>query len=146
MKIMKTFVLLLSALLMGGALSGAAYADDDEHRVVIQISTNDPLTQKIVLNNAVNLQKAFGAGNVEIEIVAYGPGLSLLTKANSQSTRVKSLAVDDDITFSACNNTMKKMAKKTGKKPVLTEGVTIVPSGAYRIIQLQEKGWSYLRP
>ncbi len=145
MKTMKTVVLLLSALLMGAATWGTAHADE-EHKVVIQISTNDPMTQKIVLNNAVNLQKAFGAGNVEIEIVAYGPGLSLLTKANSQSTRVKSLAVDDDITFSACNNTMKKMAKKMGKKPVLTEGVTIVPSGAHRIIQLQEKGWSYLRP
>ena len=80
--------------------------------VVIQVSTGDPLTQTIALNNAVNLQKALGPGNAQIEIVAYGPGLSLLTKNSKQAKRVAGLAMYDDITLSACGNTMKKIEKK----------------------------------
>jgi len=115
------------------------------NKVVIQVSTNDPVTQKIALNNAVNLQKALGMDNVEIEIVAYGPGLGLLTRKNEQSTRVASLSAQD-IKFSACGNTIKKVTKKTGKTPVLTDGVEVVPGGVIRIMELQQQGYAYIRP
>jgi len=127
-------------------LSGIAQADEKVHKVVIQVSTDDPRTQKIALNNAVNLQKALGSGNVVVEIVAYGPGLSLLTAKSPQANRVKNLAMYDEFTFSACNNTMKKIAKKKGKKPQLVEGVRVVPAGVLRIVELQEQGYAYVRP
>ncbi len=139
------FLLLIAAVMSGCAVTGDS-KEDGIHKVVIQVSTNDARTQKIALNNAVNLQKAYGAGNVVVEIVAYGPGLSLLTVKNKQSRRVKSLAVDDDFTFSACNNTMNKIKKKKGKYPKLTEGVQIVPSGVARAVELQEQGYAYIRP
>ncbi|MBT8439495.1 MAG: hypothetical protein HKP55_13225 [Gammaproteobacteria bacterium] len=116
-----------------------------DNKVVIQVSSNDPLTQKIALNNAVNLQKALGMDNVEIEVVAYGPGLGMLTKKNDQSQRVASLAAQD-IKFSACGNTIKKMTKKSGKAPVLTDGVEVVPGGVIRIMELQQQGYAYVRP
>lgn len=65
------------------------------HKVVIQVSTDDARTQKIALNNAVNLQKLYGMDNVVIEVVAYGPGLSILTKNYPDSKRVASLAMQD---------------------------------------------------
>lgn len=136
----------LSVLLIFSIGISTSYADDDVHKVVIQVSTADPLVQKIALNNAVNMQKEFGAGNVEIEIVAYGPGLSIMMPKNKLATRVKSLAVDDDISFLACKNTMNKIKKKKGKLPKLTEGVTVVPSGVVRVIELQEKNYAYIRP
>jgi intracellular sulfur oxidation DsrE/DsrF family protein len=140
----KLIVPVLGALmLLGGA--GLVSAGDVKHRMVIQVSTDDPRTQKIALNNAVNLQKLYGMDNVTIEIVAYGPGLGLLTKKSKQAKRVESLAMQD-ITFSACSNTMKKVTKKTGKKPVLLEGVGTVNAGVARIMELQEQGYSYLRP
>lgn len=122
-----------------------AMAAEDMHKIVIQVSTDDPRTQKIALNNAVNLQKLYGLDNIEIEIVAYGPGLGLLTKKSGQSDRVESLALSD-ITFSACGNTMAKVAKKSGKTPVLLEGVTKVKAGVARIMELQEQGYAYVRP
>ncbi len=127
--------------------SGFAVASElgATHKVVIQVSTDDPRTQKIALNNAVNLQKALGMDNVQVEIVAYGPGLGLLTQKSTQANRVKSLALQD-ISFSACANTMKKVEKKTGKKPKLLEGVKVVPAGVLRIVELQEQGYSYIRP
>ena len=130
-------------------LGTAAMAADNgaAHKVVIQISTGDPAEQNLALNNAVNVQKDFGPGEVDIEIVAYGPGLSILTKNpdNKSAERVASLA-KSDITFSACGNTMKNMAKKSGKEPVLIDGVKIVPAGVVRLMQLQEQGYSYIRP
>lgn len=146
---MKSIIL---ALAMSLAVFGAnAQADqvlgEAAHKVVIQISTADPKMQMIAINNAVNVQKALGIDNVTVEIVAYGPGLSVLVAnpANKQAARVKSLAMQN-ITFSACGNTMKKIQKKTGKLPVLVEGVGVVPGGVVRIMQLQEQGYSYIRP
>ncbi len=127
------------------AVSSLAQAGDIKNKLVIQVSTDDPRTQKIALNNAVNLQKLYGMDNIVIEIVAYGPGLGLLTKKSGQASRVESLAMQD-IHFSACGNTMKKVAKKSGKMPVLLEGVDQVTAGVARIMELQQQGYAYIRP
>lgn len=116
-----------------------------KHKLVIQVSTDDERTQKIALNNAVNVQKAYGVDNVAVEIVAYGPGLGMLTAKSGEAERIKSLAVQG-ITFSACGNTIKGVTKKTGHAPVLIEGVQVVPAGVERIIELQEQRYAYVRP
>lgn len=136
-----------SFLMILGAANVALAADEMQpaRKVVIQVSSDDARTQTIAMNNAVNLQKTYGVDNIAIEIVAYGPGLGMLTAKSKQSPRVKSLAMQN-ITFSACGNTMKKVAKKTGKEPKLTEGVKVVEAGAARIIELQDIGYAYLRP
>lgn len=136
-----SLVLFMSLFLFGSAFA----AEKAPHKLMIQVSTDDPRTQKIALNNAVNIQKLYGIDNVTVEIVAYGPGLGLLTKKNPQADRVASLAMQD-ITFSACMNTMKKVEKKTGKLPVLTDGVQTVTAGVARIIELHEDGYTYIRP
>lgn len=123
----------------------AGAAETSHHKLVIQVSSGDQKAMAIALNNAVNVQKAYGMDNVDVEIVAYGPGLQMLTAKHKLSKRVSSLALQD-ITFSACNNTMKKIAKKRGKKPKLSEGVKVVSAGVTRIIELQEAGYSYIRP
>lgn len=127
----------------------ASEAPDDslepKHKMVIQVNSDDQNTQQIALNNAVNLQTALGMDNVALEVVAYGPGLSLFTKQSPASQRVASLA-QQNIHFSACGNTIKKITAKTGKEPVLVEGVKVVPAGVLRIMELQEQGYSYLRP
>jgi intracellular sulfur oxidation DsrE/DsrF family protein len=120
-------------------------AQNKVHKVVIQVSTDDKRTQNIALNNAVNVQKIYGMDNVIVEIVAYGPGLSLLTTKSKQSKRVASL-VNSDITFSACLNTMNKIKRKKGKFPQLTKGVVKVKAGVGRLIELQEQGYAYIRP
>lgn len=130
------------------AVSGQfAFASEDgpKHKIVIQVSTDDVRTQNIAMNNAINLQKALGQDNIAIEIVAYGPGLTMLTNKSPASKRVPSLAMQD-ITFSACGNTKAKMEEKSGKEIVLVEGVQIVPAGVLRIMELQEQGYTYIRP
>lgn len=134
---------MLSSMLM---FSAQVSADSHtKNKLVIQVSTDDPRTQKIALNNAVNLQKLYGIDNIIIEIVAYGPGLGLMTEKSIMASRVTSLAMQD-ITFSACGNTMKKVAEKTGKMPKLLEGVGQVTAGVARIMELQQQGYAYIRP
>ncbi len=150
-KLVKLFGLAtaLTAMLGLSACSTTEAANDGfgpKHKLVIQVNSKDALTQKIALNNAVNIQKAYGVDNVAVEIVAYGPGLSMLTPKNKkQAARVKSLAVQG-ITFSACGNTIKKITKKKGKSPKLIAGVKVVSAGVKRIMELQEQGYSYIRP
>lgn len=136
---------LIISLLLVISIFSFLNAEDVVHKVVIQVSTDDLKTQKIALNNAVNLQKLYGLDNIEIEIVAYGPGLDLLTSKSKQNKRVESLALQD-ITFSACGNTIAKKEKKSGSKVVLLDGVDTVQAGVARIIELQEQGYSYIRP
>ncbi|MFT5400616.1 MAG: intracellular sulfur oxidation DsrE/DsrF family protein [Gammaproteobacteria bacterium] len=132
-------LLVLSALFIQPTLAA------EPHKVVIQVSTDDVRTQNIAMNNAVNLQKALGMDNVIIEIVAYGPGLSMLTAKSPASKRVPSLAMQD-IRFSACGNTKAKMEEKSGKEIHLVEGSQMVQAGVLRIMELQEQGYSYIRP
>ena len=134
--------LMILAILM---TSSSAFAADDVRKLVIQVSTDDVATQNIAMNNAVNLQKALGQDNIIIEIVAYGPGLTMLTPKSPASKRVPSLA-QQDIIFSACGNTKAKMEKKSGKKVELVEGVQVVEAGVLRILELQEQGYAYVRP
>jgi len=146
MKNLLTTLITSVALMASLLVSGVANAEfDKKHKVVIQVSSADETVQKIALNNAVNVQKALGPENVAIEVVAYGPGLSILTPKSAESKRVPDLAMQD-ITFSACGNTMKKMAKKSGKEPKLVDGVSVVPAGVIRIMELQQQGYAYIRP
>ncbi|CAC9587681.1 hypothetical protein [uncultured Gammaproteobacteria bacterium] len=41
---------------------------------------------------------------------------------------------------------MNGIKKKKGHFPKLTDGVTITPSGVARIGELQQQGYSYIRP
>lgn len=145
-----SFKLLLIAIASLLFVSGCAsmngeMAEEKHHKLVIQVSSADQKAMSVALNNAVNVQKEYGIDNIDIEIVAYGPGLQMLTAKHKLNKRVSSLA-QQNITFSACNNTMHVIAKKSGKKPKLTEGVTVVSAGVSRIIELQEAGYSYIRP
>ena len=146
MKLLKGLITpFLAIALLFSFASTTVNAAEKKHQLVIQVSTDDLRTQKIAMNNAVNLQKLYGIDNVDIEIVAYGPGLGMLTKKSKYAKRVQSLAVQD-IKFSACMNTMNKVKKKIGHLPKLTEGVETVTAGVARIMELQEQGYSYVRP
>ena len=137
-------ILLAVTGFVAGVWGTGAVANDKRTHLVIQVSTDDPRTQMIALNNAVNVQKAIPGAVVEI--VAYGPGLGLLTANSKQKDRIMSMAMSEDITFSACGNTMKKMSKKSGAMPTLVDGVKVVPAGVTRIMELQANGYSYVRP
>jgi len=73
----------------------------------------------------------------------------LRTDTSPVRDRIKSLkdyAFPSKIQFSACNNTKEGMEKKEGHPIAVMPEAIVVPSGVVRLMELQEKGWSYLRP
>ena len=135
----------LATILVFLFLQGSiAFADHTEHQLVIQISTDDLQAQQTALSNIVNIQKHYGIDNVEIELVAFGPGYRMLTPQSTLASRIASLAMQE-VTFTACMNTLISVKEKTGFMPKLIEGVTTTKAGVVRIIELQEHGYSYVK-
>ena len=54
------YVLLFAALLLISQGLLATHHEGPTNKLVIQVSTDDPQTQAIAMNNAVNVQKAHG--------------------------------------------------------------------------------------
>ncbi len=137
-------------ILAFAALPGLAA--DKEHRIAIHVDQNDPAVMNLALNNATNIMDYYKSKNetVQIEIVTYGPGLNMLRADTSPvQDRIKQAAdasFPSSIKFSACENTKQGMEKREGKSISLVSQAESVPSGAVRLIELQEQGWSYLRP
>ena len=106
----------------------------------------------LVLNNATNVIEHYRgkSEDVDVEIVAYGPGLHMLrTDTSPVQDRIKHLkemVFPGKIQFSACNNTKQGMEKTEGHAISIVPEATIVPSGVVRLMELQEQGWSYVRP
>ena len=132
--------------------SSALAADTKPHRVAIQVNQNDPQVMNLALNNVTNVIEYYRAKkeDVDVEVVAYGPGLHMLRADTSpvqdRLKRLKEVAFPGKVQFSACNNTKQGMEKTEGKAISVVSDATIVPSGVVRIMELQEQGWSYVRP
>jgi len=136
-------VLTLLAGLAGMIASPQALAaQSGKYHVVIQVSDSDPGKWNLALNNAQNLQQALGKDNVDVEIVAYGPGLKMLLAGSKVAGRVNG-AMDASVDIVACGNTMKKMKKTTAD---LIGGSRVVPGGVIEIADKQRAGWTYIRP
>ncbi len=141
------------ALILAVALaapSGALAADTEMRRVAIHIDENDPARMNMALNNAANVQKYYEAQGIEVEVrvVAYGPGLMMLRKDKSPvADRIAQMSLaSDNISFAACGNTHRAMSAKEGADVQLLEEASLVPSGVVEKIELQRQGWSYIRP
>jgi len=113
--------------------------------VVIQVDQGDPGRWHLVLNNVDNMLEFMGQDKIQIVVVAYGPGLKMLLADSPEAKRIQSLNVAG-VEFDACHNTMLGMAKKLGHMPVLVPEAVIVPGGVIRIIQLEQHGFTYLKP
>lgn len=143
----KLFVWILFSLSMVLTSSVVSAFDEDgeTRKLVIQISTRDVEIQHLALSNVYNLQKYYGIDNIEIEVVAYGPGISLLYPDGKEASRVRSLMLQDVI-FTGCQNTLDTIKARDGKEPELIEDVEIVRAGIARIMDLQDEGYKYLHP
>jgi intracellular sulfur oxidation DsrE/DsrF family protein len=134
---------MLTFLLVGGTASVEAQQPAAARsRVVLQMSDGDAAKWNLALNNAKNLQSDLGAANVDIEIVAYGPGIGMLRVDSVVGNRVDE-ALKSGVKVLACENTMRGQ-KLT--KPDMLGGIGYVSAGVVEIMEKQQQGWSYIRP
>jgi intracellular sulfur oxidation DsrE/DsrF family protein len=113
-----------------------------KQRVIFQVSDNDPRKWNLALNNIRNVLEDLGTGNVDIELVAYGPGLPMLKLDSEVSDRIAD-ALAQRVRVVACENTMRNT--KVRHEDMLPN-IGYVRSGVVELIVKQQQGYSYIRP
>jgi len=145
---MKNVVKIAGLLLAGFLFASPAVAA--EHKLVLQISDNNPQKMNTVLNVAANVSRYYsGKGEeIDIRIVAFNQGLHMLrTDTSPVKKRMMSFAGSmPNVEFDACDNTRQAMMKKSGKDVPLFKFAKVVPAGVVTIIELSEAGYTVVRP
>jgi len=124
--------------------------DKKLHQLVLQVNTNDAATMNLTLNNATNVAQYYKdrGEKVSIEVVTFGPGLHMLRNDTSPvKARIETLALSTpEISYKACGNTQQNMQKAESKDIPIIPQAQVVASGVVRVMELQEQGWTYVRP
>ena len=120
------------------------------HRLVLHVDRNDAAVMNMALGNAANAAAYYAkkGESTALELVAYGPGLHML-RADTSPVKEHLAATHahlPQMVFSGCNNTKTAMEKAEGKPVVLLPEARLVPAGIVRLVELQEQGWSYVKP
>ena len=144
---------LLCALVATGLLTSAGAAPAraaEPHRLVLQISDDEPAKMRAVLDVAANVSRHYsGQGeDVEIVVVAFNGGLDMLLEDRSpvKERLTNFLKSMPNVSFIACGNTLETLAVKEGKRPPLIQGVSLVQVGVAALMELAEKNWTIVRP
>lgn len=116
---------------------------DNPRKLVLQLTVDDVRHVNNVLYNAVNVQKFYGQDNVKVAVIAFGPGVRALLRAETKvAERVASLQ-QYEVEFVACGNTLETIGKSASD---LLPGVSVVPFGIPEIMERQLKGWQVIAP
>lgn len=146
MRVAKHLAMVTAALVVGAQMALAQTAN----KVAIHVDEESIQTMNMALNNAQNIATFYEEQGEEviIEIVTYGPGLHMLRSDTSPvAQRIATMSLEmDNISFSACLNTVENMRQSSQKDVPLISEATVVPSGAVRLMELQQQGYAYLRP
>jgi len=131
-------------VMASGALAqenkNAVKKEQAKHKVVIQLSTNDAQQWNFLMMNIKHLKAGWGE-NVEIEVVAYGPGVDMLMSGSTQKDKVAEFK-KQGVSFMACENTMK--VRGITKEEILKDA-GFVPMGVGELVLKQEQGWGYFK-
>lgn len=114
--------------------------DLKKHKIVMQFSDSDSVSQASVVGQVKNIRTAWP--NAQVEVVCHGPGLDLLIAAKSKAASQVAEWSGKGVVFAACNNTMKR---RNVKKEDLLGSAQVVPSALIEITLKQEKDWAYVK-
>ena len=146
--------LLLATALVLAVTAPAFAADKDKvHRLALQVSDESPEKMTTALNNAANVARYYSekGEEVEIRIVAFSGGVNMMrTDKSPVLERLKSVTESlPNLTLEVCGNTLEGMAHRENKQVSdipLYKGSKIVPAGVVELLELNEKGYTIVRP
>ncbi len=128
------------ALLLGYAALSQTPAGP-KHHVVFQMSEPEASWNSLVLHVNNTMRSLAADGGSQVEVVFYGPGLSMLTKTNTAQEQALKQLSDSGVKLLACQNAMKMRNVKTED---LFPFAGQVDSGIAEIVRKQEAGWAYV--
>ncbi len=116
-------------------------AQTKTHRVLFALTSPEEADWQLTLNNVRNLMSGLAPETVDVEIVAYGPGIAFLKKDGPEAGEIQKLE-SAHVHFVACANAMRKQHLEVAD---LVAGSEVVPSGVVEVVRKQEQGWSYIK-
>lgn len=117
-----------------------------EEFIILQLSEREAAKQDAVLSVANNLIKHYGSPDVvDIEIIAFGPGIELLVAGNPREERIASL-VEYGVRFVGCINTVDTIERTTGERPELNEHTIPAQTGVAHVVERVRQGYVLVRP
>lgn len=120
------------------------------HKLVIQVSREDTEGMNLALGNAINYKNYYDAKHeqFQVEIVAYGPGITMLREDKSPvKDRIEEAKkAIPGLVLSMCGNAKAAAERREGHEITPLAGVGVVPAGIVRVAELQEQGYAYARP
>jgi intracellular sulfur oxidation DsrE/DsrF family protein len=130
--------------LAAGLVAGPAAAQGRTKKrgLVIQVSDGEVKRWVLAISNVRNVQDALGRANVDIDLVAYGPGIDMLKWDSVVNADIDDL-VARGVRVVACENTM--LGQKLARDDMHPK-LVFVKTGLLAIMDRQEQGWSYVRP
>ena len=132
----------VAAALAPSIVSAQIKSGAGKNKLVFQMSDADPARWDLALNNMRNVQVDLGEDDVELELVAYGPGIGML-KGDSPVAKGVAEALKTGAKVVACENTMK--GQKLGYADMLPN-IGYAPSGVVELMRKQQQGYAYIRP
>jgi len=162
-KLISTIALL--AMMVTPSFAKDCDEEDDTVKIVYQCDFSDPKRVHLMLNTLNNAVKYYDKNMIDyqIDIVALGPCLQYVMKdfkgtgftkkpyinhggptGAGTASRIASLKQlgGDHIKMFACHNTMDK---KHVKPEQISDYVKITPAGVIKVIDLQRKGFAYIK-
>ena len=128
-----------------------ALDEEGVHHLALQISDNSEQKMTTVLNVAANISKYYAerGEEIEIRIIAFNAGLHMLREDTSPVLeRLNSFGQSmPNVAFVACGNTLTGMTRKAGGvTPPIVEFAEHVEAGVGELMNLNEIGWTIIRP
>jgi len=116
-----------------------------EHHIALQLSDNDPVKEGLIVSIANKLLTVYGPDSVDVQVVAFGPGIDLLKVDHPRRQQIDSL-IAQGVTFNICGYTLETIERKTGKRPEMNPRAKEVPAGVPFLLSLSEKKYTIVRP
>ncbi|WP_407275934.1 hypothetical protein [Halothiobacillus sp. DCM-1] len=123
-----------------------AQTPNAEARYALQLSSPGADRRGMVLHVAEHILGQYPKGKVDIEIVAFGPGISLLLADNNPLMPLIAKLAKEGVRFSACGNALTHTTMALGRAPTLVPAARVVPAGIVRVHDLAVAGYFLDKP
>lgn len=112
-----------------------------KHHVLFALTSGDQADWVLTLGNIRNLIADLKPDTVELELVAYGPGVAMVRRESPVAGGIAALQ-SPGVRFVACENSMRVQHLT---KADLAPEIGIVPAGIGEVVRREESGWSYIK-
>jgi intracellular sulfur oxidation DsrE/DsrF family protein len=114
-------------------------------RVAYQMNTADAAEQLQIIKYANNHIQTVGKPNMELQVVIFGAGISLLQSDDEKLNKAIDALRAEGVKIAICNNTLRN--KNIDWKSLRgVKEADIVPGGVAELAFLQQRGFAYIKP